>query len=140
MRIGVLSRQTGVNIETIRYYERIGIMPKPDRSAGGCRLYDLDQLKRLSFVKRSRELGFSLDDIRRLLGLADGGRPCGEVKAITDNHLAGIRKKIMDLQRLEQTLKAVSSRCVGDKAPECPVIEALYKRPRETPGRKGDRG
>ena len=137
MRIGALSRQTGVNIETIRYYERIGIMPKPDRSAGGSRLYDLEQLKRLSFVRRSRELGFSLEDIRRLLGLADGGRPCGEVKAITDNHLAGIRRKIRDLQRLEKTLMAVSSRCDGDEAPECPVIEALYKRPGDTSGRRG---
>ncbi len=129
MRIGALSRRTGVHIETIRYYERIGIMPEPGRSAGGSRLYDRAQLKRLGFVRRSRELGFSLDDIRRLLDLADGGRPCGEVKAITDNHLAGIRTRIRDLQRLEQTLATISSRCSTGEAPECPVIEALFPPP-----------
>lgn len=126
-RIGEVSRQTGVKIETIRYYERIGVMPAPDRSAGGSRLYVLQQVKRLHFIKRSRELGFSLDDVRRLLLLADGGQSCGEVKALTDRHLANIREKIEDLQRLERMLGDVSAKCSGDDAPECPVIDALFE-------------
>src|SRR3546814_908405 len=77
--IGTLSGRTGVNIETIRYYERIGVMPKPPRSVGGQRVYDAGHLKRLAFIRRSRELGFSLDEIRALLRLVDGGDyPCGE--------------------------------------------------------------
>ncbi len=126
-RIGEISRRTRVKIETIRYYERVGVMPVPDRSEGGSRIYNLEQLKRLSFIKRSRELGFSLDDIRRLLSLADGGHSCGEVKALTQRHLTGVREKIADLQRLEKTLDMISSRCSGDDAPECPVIDALFE-------------
>ncbi|HHK74646.1 MAG TPA: MerR family transcriptional regulator, partial [Rhizobiales bacterium] len=103
------------------------VMPAPDRSAGGSRLYVLQQVKRLHFIKRSRELGFSLDDVRRLLLLADGGQSCGEVKALTDRHLANIREKIEDLQRLERMLGDVSAKCSGDDAPECPVIDALFE-------------
>ena len=80
--IGQLSRRSGVNIETIRFYERVGILPKPPRSQGGHRLYDEAHEKRLHFVRRSRELGFSLDEIRGLLRLVDGGRyTCSEVRA-----------------------------------------------------------
>jgi MerR family mercuric resistance operon transcriptional regulator len=103
--IGALSKRTGVNIETIRFYERVGILPRPPRSAGGHRIYGQDQLMRLGFVRRSRELGFSLDDVRGLLRLVDGGRyTCAEVKAITLDHLANIHRKIADLRRLEETL------------------------------------
>ena len=75
LTIGAISRRTGVNIETIRFYERVGILPKPPRSAGGHRIYSQEQLRRLGFVRRSRELGFSLDEVRGLLQLVDGGRP-----------------------------------------------------------------
>ena len=125
--IGALSKRTGVNIETIRFYERVGILPKPPRSAGGHRIYGQDQLMRLGFVRRSRELGFSLDDVRGLLRLVDGGRyTCAEVKAITLDHLADIHRKIADLRRLEETLVKVAGRCRGGKVPDCPVIEALF--------------
>jgi MerR family transcriptional regulator, mercuric resistance operon regulatory protein len=128
LTIGALSKRTRVNVETIRFYERIGILAKPPRSAGGHRVYGHDQLMRLSFVRRSRELGFSLDEVRGLLQLVDGGRyTCAEVKAITLDHLADIRRKIADLRSLERTLADVASRCRGSKVPECPVIEALFE-------------
>jgi MerR family mercuric resistance operon transcriptional regulator len=127
LTIGTLSARTGVNIETIRFYERVGILPKPPRSAGGHRIYGQDQLMRLHFVRRSRELGFSLDEIRGLLRLVDGGHyTCAEVKAITLDHLGDIRRKIADLRCLERTLANVAGKCRGGKAPDCPVIEALF--------------
>jgi MerR family mercuric resistance operon transcriptional regulator len=127
LTIGALSKRTGVNIETIRFYERVGILPKPPRSAGGHRIYGQDQLMRLGFVRRSRQLGFSLDEVRGLLQLVDGGRyTCAEVKAITLDHLADIRRKIADLRRLERTLADVASKCRGGRVPDCPVIEALF--------------
>jgi MerR family mercuric resistance operon transcriptional regulator len=125
LTIGALSRRTGVNIETIRFYERVGILPKPPRSAGGHRIYDQNHLMRLGFVRRSRELGFSLDEIGGLLRLVDGDRyTCAEVKAITIDHLADVRRKIADLRRLERT--GVAGKCRGGKVPDCPIIEALF--------------
>src|SRR3546814_10670552 len=92
--IGDLSGRTGVNIETIRYYERIGIMPEPPRSAGRQRVYDSGHIKRLAFIRRSRELGFSLDEVRALLTLVDGGDyTCGEVHEMTLAHIADIRSE-----------------------------------------------
>jgi MerR family mercuric resistance operon transcriptional regulator len=127
LAIGELSKHTGVNIETIRFYERVGILPKPPRSAGGHRIYGQDLLMRLGFVRRSRELGFSLDEVRGLLRLVDGGHyTCAEVKAITLDHLADVRRKIADLRRLERTLATVAGKCRGGKVPDCPVIEALF--------------
>ncbi len=127
LTIGALSKRTGVNVETIRFYERVGILPKPPRSAGNHRIYSQELLMRLGFVRRSRELGFSLDDVRDLLRLVDGGHyTCAEVKAITLNHLTDVRRKIADLRRLEHTLAEVAGKCRGDKVPNCPVIEALF--------------
>jgi len=124
--IGALSRRAGCNIETIRYYEKIGLMPAPPRSAGGHRVYDDAHAKRLGFIRRSRELGFSLDEIRALLSLADdGGYDCGTVREITLCHLQSVRDKIRDLRRMERTLKAVSSECEGGIAPRCPIIDTL---------------
>lgn len=127
LTIGALSKRTGVNIETIRFYERIGILPEPPRTEGGHRAYGRRHLKRLSFVRRSRELGFSLDEVRGLLRLVDGGRyTCAEVKAITLDHLADVRRKIADLRRLERSLADVAGKCGGGKVPDCPVIDALF--------------
>lgn len=124
--IGVLSKRTGCNIETIRYYEKSGLTSAPPRTEGGHRLYGEDHLKRLIFIRRSRELGFSLGDIRALLDLVDvGNYTCGEVKALTDQHLQSVRDKIKDLRRLEKTLAGISSQCEGGRVPKCPVIEAL---------------
>src|SRR3546814_15833156 len=104
--IGALSDRTGVNVETIRYYERIGIMPEPPRTAGGHRLYDSRHLKRLAFIRRGRELGFSLDAIRALLRLVVGGDyPCGEVHETTLAHIAEHRHKVASLRPQERGLK-----------------------------------
>jgi MerR family mercuric resistance operon transcriptional regulator len=124
--IGAMSKRTGVNIETIRYYERIGIMPNPPRTAGGQRVYGESHMKRLTFVRRGRELGFPLDDIRALLSLVDGGEfTCGEVKDLTVAHIADIRHKVADLRRMEKVLKEIASKCDGGDVPDCPILEAL---------------
>jgi MerR family transcriptional regulator, mercuric resistance operon regulatory protein len=126
--IGALSRRTGVNIETIRFYERVGILPKPPRSAGGHRIYGHDEMIAWALSVAAGSFGFSLDEVRGLLHLVDGGRyTCAEVKAITLEHLADVRRKIADLRRLERTLAEVAGKCRGTKVPECPVIEALFE-------------
>jgi len=128
LTIGQLSRRTGCHIETIRYYEKIDLLLPPPRSEGGYRLYGEDHLKRLNFVRRSRELGFTLDEIRGLLRLVDGGDyTCLEVKAITLEHLDEVRRKISDLRVLEKVLEDMVSQCDDGRVPECPVIEALFQ-------------
>ena len=125
--IGAVSKATGVNIETIRYYERIRIAPKPPRTTGGHRIYDGEHIKRLTFIRRGRELGFTLDQVRTLLGLADGsGDACAQVKSLTLDHLADIEQRITDLQRLQGVLSAHAAKCVGEQAPACPLIDTLF--------------
>lgn len=124
--IGALSRLTGVNIETIRYYERIGMLPAPPRTAGGRRVYGTVQLQTLAFIRRARELGFTLGEIRTLLALGGpAGASCGDVRAIAAKHLADIRAKIADLKKLERLLAQTIERCEGGTAPECPVLDIL---------------
>lgn len=124
---GALARRTGCNIETIRYYEQIGLLPPPPRSQGGHRIYDQDLLKRLNFVRRSRELGFALGEIRGLLRLVDGRRyTCAQVEALTLDHAREIRRKIADLRKLKQALEAMASQCSGGRVPECPIVDALF--------------
>jgi MerR family mercuric resistance operon transcriptional regulator len=126
--IGALAKQSGVNIETIRYYERIGVMPEPARSAGGYRLYTADDVKRLGFIRRGRELGFRLEELRKLLRLVDGrAYTCQEVRALTLDHVTDIRQKIADLKRLERVMTGIASRCSGKRIPECPIIDALFR-------------
>lgn len=128
--IGVLSAETGVNIETIRYYEKIGLMPAPPRTEGRQRVYDSVHLKRLSFIRRGRELGFSLDQIRELLGLVRGhDLTCAEVKAMTEQHVTDIRWKVKDLKRLERVLNDLAARCHGKQVPDCPILDALSAAP-----------
>ena len=124
--IGDLSKKTGVHIETIRYYERIGVMPKPPRTAAGRRYYSKDFVRRLSFITRSRQLGFSHDDIRALLSLADGnGYSCADVRELTLAHASEARRKIKDLRKLERSLRGMAAECHGENIPECPVVDAL---------------
>ena len=126
MKIGELSRATGTNIETIRYYEKTGMMPDPPRNATGYRIYDDTHVSRLRFILRARELGFSIDEIRGLLDLVDGGtQTCAEVKERTERHLSDVRAKIADLMRIEQVLATTAAQCSGEGVPECPVLEAL---------------
>ena len=126
--IGALASQSAVNIETIRYYEKIGVMPRAARSAGGYRLYSAEHLRRLTFIRRGRELGFSLDEVRELLRLVDGhAYTCAQVRALTLEHVADIRHKIADLRRLERVLTAIATQCSGRRIPDCPVIDALFQ-------------
>ena len=127
--IGRLSAETGVNIETIRYYERIGLMDKPPRSPGGRRLYGAEDIARLRFIRRGRELGFSLDIVRSLMGLEGQPEPCAEVKALTETHLQDVRAKIDYLRRLELTLERLTEACDAAEPDCCPVIETLTHRP-----------
>lgn len=121
-----LARRTACNLETIRYYEKIGMMPEPPRTEAGYRLYDDRHVERLRFILRARELGFSLDDIRELLTLVDRGtQTCAEVKERTERHLADVREKIADLKRIERVLAETAAKCSGDEVPDCPVLETL---------------
>ena len=121
-----LARRTGCNLETIRYYEKIGIMPEPPRTASRYRVYDERHVARLRFILRGRELGFSLDELRELLRLVDRGtQTCAEVKTMTEQHLAEVRTKIADLKQIEKVLAATAAQCSGGEVPECPVLEAL---------------
>jgi MerR family mercuric resistance operon transcriptional regulator len=107
--IGKLSEKTGVNIETVRYYEKIGLTPKPYRSEGGNRLYNPDQIKRLAFIKRCRELGFPLDTVREFLKLVDEkSYTCAEIADISLRHLEDIRAKIRDLKKIESHVRTCS--------------------------------
>jgi MerR family mercuric resistance operon transcriptional regulator len=123
--IGRLSAETSVNVETIRYYERIRLMAKPARSKGGRRLYDQTDLRRLAFIRRARQLGFSINDIRTLVTLSSGKGHCADVRALTIGHLDQVRAKIADLRKLERTLAKAADRCLSDKTTECPIIDTL---------------
>jgi MerR family mercuric resistance operon transcriptional regulator len=127
LTIGRVAEQTGCNIETIRFYEKEGLLPVAGRTQGGHRLFTPQMVERLVFIRRSRELGFSMGEIRELLSLVDGRQiSCERVKHIADTHLQDVRSKIADLKRMEQTLDQLSSECSGDDVPECPIIEALH--------------
>lgn len=128
MKIGKLAERAQCKIETIRYYEKAGLLPEPQRSEGGYRDYNENQLKRLVFIRRSRELGFTLEEIRILLKLVDGKNySCSDVQQITSGHIEDIRRKITDLKRLEVTLSQIASQCSGETVPECPIIDALFE-------------
>lgn len=130
LTIGQLSDATAVNIETIRYYERIKLLAAPPRTPGGHRSYRDEHIRRLRFVRRARELGFGIDAIRALLALAEGDNPsCQEVRDIAAAHLADVRTKLDDLAKLEDVLaKTVTQcdiECCASPAPLCPVLEIL---------------
>lgn len=126
--IGDLAARTGVNIETIRYYERVGVLPAASRSAGGYRVYDDDAMKRLAFVRRSRDLGFTLDEVRALLKLAaNRSRSCARVRDLAAAHLGSVQAKLVDLKRMERVLKSMVASCADGTLPDCPLIEALFQ-------------
>jgi len=110
--IGEMSRQTGVGIETIRYFEKIGMMPAPGRSEGGNRQYTTVHLQRLFFINRCRQIGFSQNEIKALL-----------------EHIRDIKKKIRDLRKLEKVLTQMANECSRGDIPECPIIETLFAAP-----------
>lgn len=123
-----LAQRTGCNLETVRYYEKVGLLPEPPRTASGYRSYDTSHERRLRFVMRARELGFSLDEIRELLRLVDEReRPCAEACAIAATHLDDVRAKIADLKRMERVLNDVVAQCADGTRPECPLIDTLFR-------------
>ena len=125
--IGALSKRTGTNIETIRYYERVGLLPVPARTSGGYRLYETNHLKRLNFIRRARALGFSLAEVRKLLTLADQRRrSCADVRVVAAAHLEDVKAKIADLRQMERVLKDTVARCEAGTVSHCPMIDALY--------------
>lgn len=125
---GELASLAGCNIETIRYYEQIGLLPPPPRSHGGHRLYDQGLIKRLQFVRRSRELGFTLEEVRRLLRLVDHRNyTCEQVERLAREHIEEIARKIVDLKRLKAVLGDLASRCGGGAIPDCTIINTLFE-------------
>ena len=124
--IGEVSRCSGVNIETIRYSERIRLLSPPPRTVSGRRVYDASDLRILVFIRRSRELGFSIDEIRTLLRLGGPEKAtCREVREIAAHHLEETRSQLRDLRKLEHLLATTVSQCSGRAAPDCPVLDIL---------------
>ena len=125
MSIGWLGEQAGVNIETIRYYEKIGLLPEPGRTAAGYRQYDGGHLDRLRFIRRGRDLGFSIEAIRALLRLAEHPeQPCADADLLAGAHLAEVERKIAELGRLRDELRKMAD-CHGGSVAECRIIDAL---------------
>ncbi len=124
---GQLAKLTGVKGETIRYYEKCGLLDAPARSAGGHRIYSEDHAGQLKFIRRCRELGFAISEIEGLLGLASaGGETCEQVRQTTATHLIDVQDKIKDLRKMERALKVLIEQCDTDTSPDCPIIEALF--------------
>ena len=123
--VGKLARAAAVNVETVRYYQRIGLLPMPSRKFGSIRRYFADDLKRIRFIKRAQKLGFSLDEVALLLGLSDG-RHCAKTKMLAETRLAVVKEKIADLEAIQKALKGLVTKCSGgSRGCGCPVIDAL---------------
>jgi MerR family mercuric resistance operon transcriptional regulator len=128
LRIGTVSHRSGCTIETIRYYERAGLVPAPPRR-GRYRSYGEEDVRRLRFIRRARQLGFTLEEVRALLGLAAGGHPsCAEARALAEAHLADVRGRIADLRRMAEVLRDTVRACEAGESSGCPLIETLYGR------------
>jgi len=126
LTIGEMGKATNTKIETTRYYEKIGLLPKPARTSSNYRDYRQAELGRLSFIRRSRDLGFSLDQVRALLGLSDDRScDCAGIDRIANQHLVEVDRKIADLRALRRELKAVIDSCDGGTVAECRIVEAL---------------
>ncbi len=133
LTIGDLARATGTTAETIRYYERTGLMPRPPRTGSGYRAYGTSDLGRLNFVRRARDLGFPLERVRALLDLSDArDRPCEAVDVIARDHLAEVERRLADLEALRRELTALIGACGHGTVAECRIIEALAP-PRRQP-------
>ncbi len=126
LTIGALAKKTDTKIETIRYYERIALLPAPRRTSGNYRIYGAEHLGRLSFIRRARDLGFSIEQVRELLSLADErSRSCARVDAIARQHLAEVERKIADLNAMRRELSTVIDQCGRNVIADCRIIEAL---------------
>jgi len=126
MTIGAAARLTRTRSETIRYYEKIGLLPRPARSFSNYRHYSADDVARLGFVRRARELGFPIEQVRELLALADQReRACTDVDELTRQHIATIEQRISDLRALNRELKTLLGACRGGTVAQCRIVEAL---------------
>lgn len=126
LQIGELARRTGCNIDTIRYYEKVGMLAPPMRTEAGYRLYGDDDVRRLSFIRRARELGFQPEEVRAMLRLSDEqSQPCAEVMGVARSHLADVRSKVADLQAIEAELEILVVKCEKGLSATCPLIETL---------------
>lgn len=131
--IGQLAKATGTAVETVRYYEKIGLLPEPPRTAGNYRSYGPDDVARLSFIRRARDLGFGLEQVRTLLDFADDRRrPCEEVDALARVQLEQVEQKIADLQALRTELSGLINQCRRGTIAECRIVEALGPRGMKT--------
>jgi len=130
MTIGQLASTSNTTAQTIRYYEQQELLDKPKRTESNYRVYDYDTIKRLTFIKRAKKIGFSLNDIKVLLGMADGSvRRCSEVQHFAETRLKRIRSQIDDLQSMEKTLSHLVEQCTrSNKIAECPIIETLTEK------------
>lgn len=126
MNIGQASATSGVTAKMIRYYESIGLMPAAGRTSGGYRVYSDRDVHLLRFIRRARDLGFALEDIRILLGLwQDGERPSAAVKDIALRHIDALTRKIAELQAMKRSLRHLAEACHGDDRPDCPILDDL---------------
>lgn len=125
LTIGGLAQASNVNVETIRYYQRIGLLPTPERKYGSIRRYTNDSLKRVRFIKRAQRLGFSLEEIARLLGLADDAH-CAETRTLAEQKLVIVEEKMADLAAMQQMLKTLVTSCAQMSGGHgCPIIDSL---------------
>ncbi len=128
--VGDLATQSGCKVETVRYYEKTGLMPNPPRTAGGHRIYSLEHLKRLIFIRRSRDLGFSIEQVKELLRFVDEpDHTCGEVRGMAMLQARAVQEKIDNLKRLQKALNEMAARCKGGryKIEDCPIVDALFE-------------
>jgi Hg(II)-responsive transcriptional regulator len=127
LRTGEVAKQAEVNLETIRFYERKGLLPKPPRTASGYRTFSPEMVRRVRFIKRAQDLGFSLKEIKELLALRlDPDTTCAEVRARAEEKVADIQQKVHDLHRMKKTLKQLVATCPGRGAiSTCPILESL---------------
>ena len=126
MKIGEMASATATNIETVRYYEKIGLLPPPARTGANYRSYGPEHLARLSFIRRARDLGFPIEQIRALLDLSQRrGHDCATVDALAKAHLVEVDRKIADLTALRRELGALIESCAGGTVADCRILEAL---------------
>lgn len=135
LKIGALAKRTGTNGPTIRYYEEIGLLPQAGRQAGGQRIYGDDDIRRLTFIRRCREFGFSVEQVRTLVALVqDRERSCLEARDLAQEHLTAVRTKIVELKKLKRSIAAFvascDASCAGGAGPDCVILEDLTTSPK----------
>lgn len=130
LKIGDVASEAGVNVQTLRYYERLELLRKADRTEGGFRLYSPDAIRRVRFIKKAQALGFSLDEIRDLLALDDAPTTtCSQMRDVLGKKIATVKEMIRNLNRLQKALTTLADRCPGDqqKREACPILESLVE-------------